>query len=89
MFLGIGAALFVTYLWMSRQRGLPPVGVGVRAKWYPVFVVALWAAAVLICLFTAATPHLRRLTWVILIIALAVHSLVNSVVAYAERGGEA
>lgn len=81
---GLGALFFIAYLWMARQRKARPVGDGIRAKWYPAFVYILWGVSILACLILSGTPHLRRLPFIILIVALAVHGLVNSVITHAE-----
>ena len=84
LLIGLGAVFFIVYLWMTRQKRAQPVGDGIRAKWYPVFVYILWGVSILACLLLSGTPHLRRLPYIILIITLAVQGLVNSVVIYAE-----
>ena len=57
---------------------------GLGASWYPVFVIACWAAALVACLYVATTPHLRPYLLLIPVIAVAVHGLVHSVTAYSE-----
>lgn len=82
--IGLGTTLFILYLWMARQQKLRPIGNGIQASWYPIFVIAFWAVSIIVCLFLAAKPHLRRLSWIVLILTIAAHGLVNSIILYME-----
>ncbi|MCD7947701.1 MAG: hypothetical protein LUG13_05315 [Oscillospiraceae bacterium] len=87
LFLVLLAIVFAVYLWQAHRRGLRLVGDGIQAKWYPVFVAALWVAALICLLVVAGKPHLHRLTWIILIVALAVHWFVSGMARYQKGDG--
>lgn len=57
---------------------------GLTAPWYPTFVIACWAVALVAFLYAATTPHLRTYLLLIPLLAVAVHGLVHSVTAYSE-----
>lgn len=57
---------------------------GLAAPWYPAFVIACWALALLAFVFVASKPHLRGYLLLVPVIAAVVHGLVHSIAAYSE-----
>ena len=89
VFVGGGAVLLVGYLWSSHQIKIRPVAKEIYTKWYPGFVLALWALAVAFCIVSLLTPALYQLAWAIPIIALVVHAAVHRALIYAEGADRA
>ena len=81
----LGIALFVGAFLAGRWLSIKPVGA--HTRWYPAFTAILWVIAVPLWLFTLETPHLRRFAWVVLVLALAIHSIVRHALSGKHEGG--
>lgn len=79
---GLFALLVLVYV--LRNRPAAPAASG--ALWYRVLIAGIWLLALLLCVFFGTKPHLRRLIWFVLLIALALHGVVRN--ALVLRGGD-